>query len=92
MSTVVSDSYIIGLLQGTLYATSITKEIIRTNNSIVTQLGGERHMIMSRRFMDAVLVFEDLGHETHLPAFLKNGETQLSTEDINIGGSCAKTR
>ena len=47
---------------------------------------------MDRRFRDVVQVFEDLGYETHLPAFLINGETQLSTEDINIGKLCTKPR
>ena len=62
------------------------------HNSIVTWLGGEGHMIMDRGFRDAVQVFEDLGYKTHLPAFLKNGETQLSTEAINRGRLCTKTR
>ena len=95
MSVVLPDSYIIDIIgpyQGTLNDANITKEIIETNNSIVTWLGGEGHMIMNRGFMDVVQVFEDLGYETHLPAFLINGETQLSTEDIDIGRLSRKTR
>ena len=95
MSIVLPDSYIIDIIgpyQGTLNDVNITKEIIETNNSIVTGLGGEGHMIMDRGFRDVVQVFEDLGYETHLPAFLINGETQLSTEDIDIGRLCTKTR
>ena len=95
MSVVLPDSYIIDIIgpyQGTLNDANITKEIIETNNSIATWLGGEGHMIMDRGFRDVVQVFEDLGYETHLPAFLKNGETQLSTEAINRGRLCTKTR
>ena len=92
MSIVLPDSYIIGPYQGTLNDANITKEIIETNNSIVTWLGGEGHMVMDRRFRDVVQVFEDLGYETQLQAFHINGETQLSTEDINVGRLCTKTR
>ena len=95
MSIVLPVSYIIDIIgsyQGTLNDANITKEIIETNKSIVMWLGGEGHMIMDRRFSDVVQVFEDLEYETHLPAFLINGETQLSTEDINIGRLCTKIR
>ena len=95
MSIVLPDSYIIDIIgsyQGILNDANITKEIIETSNSIVMWLGGEGHMIMDRRFRDAVQVFENLGYETHLPAFLINGETQLSTEGINIGRLCTKAR
>ena len=95
MSIVLPDSYIIDIIdsyQGTLNDANITKEIIETNKSIVMWLGGEGHMIIDRRFRDVVQVFEDLGYETYLPAFLINDETQLSTEDINKGRLCTKTR
>ena len=95
MYIVLPDSYIIDIIgpcQETLNDANITKEIIETNNSIVTWLGSEGHMIMDRGLRDVVQVFEDLGYETHLPDFLINGETQLSTEDINIGRLCTKTR
>ena len=95
MSIVLPDSYIIDIIgsyQGILNDANITKEIIETSNSIVMWLGSEGHMIIDRRFKDVVQVFEDLGYETHLPSFLINGETQLSTEGINIGRLCTKTR
>ena len=53
MSIVLPDSYIIDIIgpyQGTLSDANITKEIIETNNSIVTWLGDERHMIKDRGF------------------------------------------
>ena len=64
MSIVLPDSYIIDIIgpfQGTLNHASITKEIIETNNSIVTWLDGEEQMIMDRGFRDVVQIFENLG-------------------------------
>ena len=97
MSIVLPDSYVIdifGSFQDTMNDANnvITKEIIDTNKSIATWLDGEGQMIMDRGFRDVVEGFEQLGYETHLPPFLKKHDVQLSTEDINTGRLCTKTR
>ena len=95
MSIVLPDSYVIDILgpfQGTMNDANITKEIIDINNSISTWLDDEGQMVMDRGFRDVVEVFEQLRYETHLPPFLKKHDVQLSTEGINTGRLCTKTR
>jgi hypothetical protein len=95
MSIVHADGYIadiIGPFQGNLNDASIAKEILETNNSLAMWLGGNGHFIVDRRFRDVVEVFQDLGYETHMPAFMKKGEKQHTTIDINNSRMCTKVR
>ena len=95
MSIVHPDGYvvdIIGSFEGTLNDANITKEILETNNCLTTWLNGTGQMIVDRGFRDIIEVLQQLGYEVHMPAFLKKGEKQHSTADINLSRLCTKTR
>jgi hypothetical protein len=95
MSVVHPDAYIadiIGPFEGTLNDANIAKEILETNNALATWLGGKGQMIVDRGFRDSIKAFEDLGYEIHMPAFLKKGEKQHSTTEMNEARLCTKTR
>ena len=95
MSIVHPDSYvqdIIGPFEGNLNDASIAKEILETNNALATWLGGNGHFVIDRGFRDVVQIFQNLGYETHMLSFLKNGEKQHSTVDINNSRMCTKIR
>ena len=95
MSIVHPDSYvqdIIGPFEENLNDASIAKEILETNNALTTWLGGNGHFVIDRGFRDVVQIFQNLGYETHMPSFLKNGEKQHSTVDINNSRMCTKIR
>ena len=86
MSIVHPDAYIVdivGPFQGSLNDANITKEIFETNNSLVEWLGGSGQMIIDRGFRDVIDVFVSLGYGAHMPAFLKKGDKQHQTIDIN---------
>ncbi len=86
MSIVQSDAYvidIIGLFQGNLHDVNITKEILQINNNLATWLGDKDRTIIDRPFRDVVESFQNLGYDTHMPTFLKKGEKQHKTIDIN---------
>ena len=95
MSIIHLDGYvvdIIGPFEGTLNDANITKEILETNNCLTTWLNGTGQMIVDRGFRDIIEVLQQLGYEVHMPAFLKKGEKQLSTADINLSRLCTKTQ
>ena len=93
MSIVHPDSYVldvIGPFQGTLNDATIAKEILETNDTLVNWLRENGQMIVDRGFRDVIEVFQDLGYETHMPALLRAGWKQHSTEDINRSRICTK--
>ncbi|CAF1685086.1 unnamed protein product [Rotaria magnacalcarata] len=95
MSIVHPDDYVsdvIGPFQGTLNDASIAEEILATNNALATWLGSNGHIIVDRGFRDVIETFQDLGYETHMPSFLKKGEKQHSTIDMNNSRMCTKIR
>ena len=95
MSIVHPDAYIvdiIGPFQGSLNDANITKEILETNNSLVEWLGGNGQMIIDRGFRDVIDVFVSLGYDAHMPAFLKKGDKQHQTTDINNTRLSTKSR
>ena len=95
MSIVHPDSFvidIIGPFEGNLNYASIAKAIFETNNPLATWLGGNSHIIIDRGFRDVVQTFQNLGYATHMPSFLKNGEKQHSTVNIDNSRMCTKIR
>ena len=95
MSIVHPDGYvvdIIGPFQANLNDATITTEILETHNSLARWLKGTGQIIVDRGFRDVVQVLQDLGYETHMPAWLKQGEKQHSTIDISMSRLCTKTR
>ncbi|CAF2141157.1 unnamed protein product [Rotaria magnacalcarata] len=95
MSIVHPDDYVsdvIGPFQGTLNDASIAEEILATNNALATWLGSNGHIIVDRGFRDVIETFQDLGYETHMPSFLKKGEKQHSTIDMNNSRMCTEIR
>ena len=49
-------------------------------------------MIVDRGFRDVIEVLQNLGYDAHMPNFLKRGEKQHSTIEINSTRLCTKAR
>ncbi|CAF1685892.1 unnamed protein product, partial [Didymodactylos carnosus] len=74
---------IIDPFQGSLNDANITKEILEKTNSLAEWLRGDGQMIVDGGSRDVNEVFQDLGYDKHMPAFLKKGDKQHRTIDIN---------
>jgi hypothetical protein len=61
--------HIIGPFQGSFNDASIIKEIRETNNSLNEWFGGNRQIIVDKGSRDVTELFQNLGHDTTMPAF-----------------------
>ncbi|XP_062589596.1 uncharacterized protein LOC134251226 isoform X2 [Saccostrea cucullata] len=72
---------------------AILNHIMKTNKEDVLQWVEENDVfIVDRGFRDSLTLLEDLGLLSAMPAFMKKGEKQMSTEDANTSRLVTKIR
>ena len=95
MSLCLPDGYCLdtlGPFEGTKNDASIASHIAQTNDKLTTWCSEGDTMIVDRGFRDAVDIFTDLGWEAKMPAYLKKGQKQHTTQEANEARSVTKTR
>ena len=95
MSVVFPDGYVldtIGPFYGTDNDAKITKKIIDTISDLRTWLNEEDIFIVDRGFRDVLELLESSGFESHMPSYLKQGQTQHEGIEANNDRRCTKTR
>ena len=95
MSLVFPDGYVldtIGPFRGNMNDASIAQHILRTCDSLIGWCEDDDVMIVDRGFRDVIDTFREIGYEPKMPAFLRKGQTQHTTEEANESRLCTKNR
>ena len=86
MSLVFLDGYVldtIGPFRGNMNDVSITQHVLCTCNSLIGCCEDDDVMLVDRGFRDVIDIFRKIGYEPKMPAFLRKGQTQHTTEEAN---------
>ena len=92
---VFTDGYIVDTVDpfsGVAKDASITKNILRINDSLQLWTEDGDTMIVDRGFRDSIGSLEEAGFEVRMPVFLSAHQKQLSTTDANATRLVTKTR
>ena len=95
MSLVLPDGYVldtIGPFRGNMNDASITQHVLRTCDSLIGWCEDDDVMLVDRGFRDVIDTFRKIGYEPKMPAFLRKGQTQHTTEEANESRFCIKNR
>ena len=86
MSFVLPDGYVldsIGPFRGNMNDASITQHVLLTCDSLIGWCEDDDVMLVDRGFWDVMYTFRKIGYEPKMPAFLRKGQTQHTTEEAN---------
>ena len=93
MSLVLPDDYVldtIGSFRGNMNNASITPHVLRKCDSLIGWYEDDDVMLVDRSFWDVIDTFRKIGYEPKMPAFLRKGQTQHTTEEVNESRLCTK--